>query len=102
MPHTARGSRLDTTLAVPVKKRKATELIEVTTKKKFVFNKRGKLKGGELKELVRTNKNIFIWLKPTPAPVLKLAKVMEMEHTDGIEAWTWSIRCGRRGRRELG
>ena len=68
-----------------MKKRKATELIEVTTKKKFVFNKRGKLKDDELKELARTNKNIFSWLKPTPAPVLKLAKVMGVEHTEEME-----------------
>ena len=61
--------------------------MEASNKKKFVFNKRGKLKEDELKELARTNKNILSWLKtkPTPAPVPKLAKVMEVEHTDEIE-----------------
>jgi hypothetical protein len=49
-----------------------------------VFNKRGKLKDDELKELSRTNKNIFSWLKPkpTPAPLHMLAKVMEVEVKD--------------------
>ena len=43
------GSRLDTTLAVPVKKRKAEVMVEAPDKKKkFVFNKRGKLKEDEL------------------------------------------------------
>ena len=55
------GSRQDTTLAVPVKKRKADVMVEAQDKKKkkFVFNKRGKLKDAELKELSRTSKNIF-------------------------------------------
>ena len=81
------GSRLDTTLAVPVKKRKAEVMVEAPDKKKkFVFNKRGKLKEDELKELSRTNKNIFSWLKPkskpTHTPVYMLAKVMEVEVED--------------------
>ena len=38
-----------------------------------------------MKELARTNKNIFSWLKPTPAPMLKRAKVLEMENMDEIE-----------------
>jgi hypothetical protein len=64
-------SRQDTTLAVPVqekapggKKRKA-EFLADSSKKKFVFNKRGKLKDDELIELARTNRNIFSWLKPS-------------------------------------
>jgi hypothetical protein len=60
------------------RKRKAEVLAE-GSKKKFVFNKRGKLNVDEMKELSRTNKNIFSWLKPTPAPMLKVAKVVEME-----------------------
>ena len=40
------------------KKRKA-EVMAEGSKKKFVFNKRGKLKDDELIELARTNKNIL-------------------------------------------
>ena len=53
--------------------------------KKFVFNKRGKLKDDEIVELARTNKNIFSWLKPTLPPMPKLAKVMETEQMDTPE-----------------
>ena len=38
-----------------------------------------------MKELARTNKNIFSWLKPEPTPILKVAKVVEMECKDEIE-----------------
>ena len=41
------------------KKRKAEDSAENA---KFKFNKRGKLKVDEIKELARTNKNIFSWL----------------------------------------
>ena len=70
-----------------MKKRKAEVMVEAPDKKKkFVFNKRGKLKEDELKELSRTNKNIFSWLKPkskpTQTPVYMLANVMEVEVED--------------------
>ena len=61
-----------TTATLEGRKRKAIVLTEGKSKK-FVFNKRGKLKVDEIKELARTNKNIFSWLNPTPPPVPKLA-----------------------------
>ena len=54
------------------KKGKAEESAENA---KLKFNKRGKLKVDELKELTRTNKNIFSWLKPQPPPVIQVARV---------------------------
>ena len=65
-------------------KRKAEVLAE-SSKKKFMFNKRGKLKDDELIELARTKKNIFSWLKPTPPPRWSSLKR--------------STLCGRRGLR---
>ena len=66
------------------RKRKAEVLAE-GSKNKFVFNKRGKLKDDEIKELGRTNKNIFCWLKPTPPPMITLAEVVELECQEEVQ-----------------
>jgi hypothetical protein len=47
-----------------------------------VFNKRGKLKDEEIRELARTKKSIFSWLKRPPPP---MAKVMEFECQGEVE-----------------
>ena len=62
------------------KKRKDEESIT-----KFKYNKRGKLKDDKIKELARTNLNIFSWLKPSPPPMIKVAEVMEVECQDEVE-----------------
>ena len=39
----------------------------------------------EIKELPRTNKNIFSWLRPPPPPMIKVAKVVKLEYQDEVE-----------------
>jgi hypothetical protein len=79
------GMAPTTTTSTPEGRKRKTIVIAEGKGKKFVFNKRGKLKVDEIKELARTNKYIFSWLKPTPPPMPELAKVMEIEQMDSSE-----------------
>ena len=64
------------------KKGKAEESAENA---KLKFNKRGELKVDEIKELTRTNKNIFSWLRPPTTHMIKVAEVVEIECQDEME-----------------
>ena len=50
-----------TTKATADRRKRKAEVLAEGSKNQFVFNKRGKLKDDEIKELARTNKNIFSW-----------------------------------------
>ena len=105
------GSRLDTTPAVPdrsmgpsmeedgpyheegnpsLKEGKQHQVKLKKSKpaeKPFKFNKRGKLKDKEIKELARTSKNILDWLKPGLTTIeAGTGTGLEEDHVTGTEA----------------
>jgi hypothetical protein len=63
------------------------KISERVSKTKFKINKRGKLKGDEMIELTRTNKNIYDWVKVVPS-ILVADKEIE---DDGQDTWLMEV-----------